>query len=46
MIGAHSMIFDTDFHHSDPNKRQDRTDIPARPVVIEIMYLLALIVRF
>jgi carbonic anhydrase/acetyltransferase-like protein (isoleucine patch superfamily) len=35
MIGAHSMIFDTDFHHSDPNKRQDRTDIPARPVIIE-----------
>jgi acetyltransferase-like isoleucine patch superfamily enzyme len=35
MIGAHSMIFDTDFHHSDPNRRQDRTDIPARPIIIE-----------
>ena len=35
LIGAHSMIIDTDFHHSDPNKRQDRTDIPARPIIIE-----------
>ena len=35
MIGGESMIFDTDFHNSDPNKRQDRTDCLARPVVIE-----------
>jgi carbonic anhydrase/acetyltransferase-like protein (isoleucine patch superfamily) len=35
MIGAHSMIIDTDFHHSDPNKRHDTTDIPAKPVIIE-----------
>ena len=35
MIGAQSMIIDTDFHHSDPNKRHDRTDIPARPIIIE-----------
>jgi len=35
MIGAYSMILDNDFHNSDPNKRQDRTDCLARPVVIE-----------
>jgi len=35
MIGAHSTIIDTDFHHSDPNKRHDKTDIPAKPVIIE-----------
>ncbi len=35
MIGAHSMIIDNDFHHSDPNRRHDTTEIPARPIVIE-----------
>src|ERR1035437_4057431 len=35
MIGAHSMIIDTDFHHTNPNKRHDNIDIPARPVIIE-----------
>ena len=35
MIGGESMIFDTDFHNSDPNKRHNVTKIPAKPVVIE-----------
>ncbi len=35
MIGAHSMIIDNDFHHSDPNKRHQNIDIPARPIIIE-----------
>ena len=35
LIGAHSMIIDTDFHHSDPNKRHDCNDIPAKPIIIE-----------
>ena len=35
MMGAHSMIIDNDFHHSDPNKRHDSIGIPARPIIIE-----------
>jgi acetyltransferase-like isoleucine patch superfamily enzyme len=35
MIGAGSMIIDNDFHHADPNKRHDNTDVPARPILIE-----------
>jgi acetyltransferase-like isoleucine patch superfamily enzyme len=35
LIGAHSSIFDTDFHHAEPGKRLDKIDIPTRPVIIE-----------
>ena len=35
MMGGESMIFDTDFHNSDPNKRNNPTEIPAGPIVIE-----------
>jgi len=29
------MIIDTDFHHSDPGKRYENENIPARPIIIE-----------
>jgi acetyltransferase-like isoleucine patch superfamily enzyme len=35
LIGANSTIMDTDFHNSDPVKRHQNGDIPARPVIIE-----------
>jgi acetyltransferase-like isoleucine patch superfamily enzyme len=35
LIGAHSMLIDNDFHHSDPKKRHVSNDIPARPIIIE-----------
>jgi acetyltransferase-like isoleucine patch superfamily enzyme len=35
LIGAHTMIIDNDFHHSDPDKRQQTEDIPTRPIIIE-----------
>jgi carbonic anhydrase/acetyltransferase-like protein (isoleucine patch superfamily) len=35
MIGAHTMIIDNDFHHANPDKRHEMTDIPARPIIIE-----------
>jgi acetyltransferase-like isoleucine patch superfamily enzyme len=35
LIGAHSTIIDTDFHDSDPGKREDYDNVPAHQVVIE-----------
>jgi acetyltransferase-like isoleucine patch superfamily enzyme len=35
LIGANCTFIDTDFHHSDPYKRQLSNDIPARPIIIE-----------
>jgi acetyltransferase-like isoleucine patch superfamily enzyme len=35
LIGAHTMIIDNDFHHSDPGKRHETEDIPTRPIIIE-----------
>ncbi len=35
LIGAHSMIIDTDFHHADPKKRNLTSDVPARAIIIE-----------
>jgi acetyltransferase-like isoleucine patch superfamily enzyme len=35
MIGANSIIMDTDFHHADPGKRHMINDVPAKPVIIE-----------
>jgi acetyltransferase-like isoleucine patch superfamily enzyme len=35
LIGSHTMIIDTDFHHSDPGKRYQNENIPARPIIIE-----------
>jgi acetyltransferase-like isoleucine patch superfamily enzyme len=35
MIGAHSIIVDTDFHHPDPNIRLRNDVMPSRPVTIE-----------
>ena len=35
LIGSHTMIIDTDFHHSDPGKRYENENIPARPIIIE-----------
>jgi acetyltransferase-like isoleucine patch superfamily enzyme len=35
MIGAHSIIVDTDFHHPDPNIRLRNDVMPSRPVIIE-----------
>ena len=35
LIGSHTMIIDNDFHHSDPSKRHEDKNIPARPIIIE-----------
>jgi acetyltransferase-like isoleucine patch superfamily enzyme len=35
LIGAHCHIYDTDFHHSDPNNRLNKYNIPTRPIIIE-----------
>jgi UDP-3-O-[3-hydroxymyristoyl] glucosamine N-acyltransferase len=35
LIGSHTMIIDTDFHHADPGKRYENENIPARPIIIE-----------
>jgi acetyltransferase-like isoleucine patch superfamily enzyme len=34
MIGANCLIFDTDFHHSDPKKRLTDDSVPTRPIII------------
>ena len=33
-IGANCLIFDTDFHHSDPQKRLSDNPAPTRPIII------------
>ena len=35
IIGANCTIADTDFHHTDPQKRRQYNDVPSKPIVIE-----------